>query len=229
MLTLPRHDLFPYFRTLAELPRPVEWGEFFDNDRPVELDIGCGRGMFLVNAGLAHPERNFLGIELDYTEGRRGAKRLARREMENVRVIGGDAKECLRKHVPAHSVSAAHVYFPDPWWKRKHKKRRLFNDEFADLLANIVQPGGLVHSWTDVGEYFEVIAALMNHHPRFEPLPVPELAPAAHDLDYQTSFHRRRAKAGFAIYRGCWRRREISVSRRPEPEKSARERSGETV
>jgi tRNA (guanine-N7-)-methyltransferase len=60
-----RHDLFPYFRTPAEMPCPVNWADFFGNDRPVELDIGCGRGMFLVNAGLSHPERNFLGIELD--------------------------------------------------------------------------------------------------------------------------------------------------------------------
>jgi tRNA (guanine-N7-)-methyltransferase len=209
---LTQHDLFPYFRTLAEFTRPVDWTEFFGNDRPVELDIGCGRGMFLVNAGLQQPDRNFLGIELDYKEGRRGAKRLARRGMENVRVIGGDAKECLRRHVPAHTVAAAHVYFPDPWWKRKHKRRRLFNDEFTDLLANAVKPGGLVHAWTDVEEYFRVIAALMDHHPQFEPLPPPDLRPASHDLDYQTSFHRRRAQAGCAIYRGCWRRREIRSS-----------------
>lgn len=209
MLARPRHDLSPYFRTLADVPRPVIWSDLFGNDRPVELDVGCGRGMFLVNAGQSHPDRNFLGIELDYKEGRRGAIRLERRALENVRVVGGDAKEFLRRYVPAHSVSAAHVYFPDPWWKRKHKKRRLFSDEFADLLAAVVQPGGLVHSWTDVEEYFGVISALMNHHPAFEPLPPPPLPEPAHDLDYQTSFHRRRSQAGCTTYRGLWRRREI--------------------
>lgn len=211
LMTAPPHDLFPYFRTLAELPCPVDWRAFFGNDRPVELDIGCGRGMFLFNAGSARPDHNYLGIELEYTEGRRGAKRLQKRAMDHVRVIGGDAKEFLRKYAPAHSVAAAHVYFPDPWWKRKHKKRRLFNDEFADLLARVVQPGGLVHSWTDVEEYFGVISGLMNHHPDFEALSIAPLSDPAHDMDYQTSFHRRRAQAGCTIYRAAWRRREISA------------------
>ncbi len=210
MPTMLRQDLFPYFRTLSEMACPVDWAAFFGNDRPVELDIGCGRGMFLVNAGLSHVDRNFLGIELDYKEGRRGAKRLQRHAMEHVRVLGGDAKELLRRYVPAHSVSSAHVYFPDPWWKRKHKKRRLFSDEFADLLAVVVKPSGLVHSWTDVEEYFGVISALMNHHRAFEPLELPPLPEPTHDLDYQTSFHRRRSQAGCETYRGLWRRREIS-------------------
>src|SRR4051794_1746198 len=94
----PPRDLFPYFRTLPELPRPIDWSAYFGNDRPVELDIGCGRGMFLVNAGLTHTDRNFLGIELNYAEGRRGAKRLKKRGLEHVRVIGGDAKEFLHRH-----------------------------------------------------------------------------------------------------------------------------------
>lgn len=209
-LDAPPRDLFPHFRTVSELPEQFRWSEFFGNDRPVELDIGCGRGMFLVNAATNHPERNWLGIELDYTEGRRTARRLKKRLMEHARVLGGDAKEFLRKHVPPHSVSAAHVYFPDPWWKRKHKKRRLVNEEFADLLARVIQPGGWLHSWTDVEEYFGVISALMNHHAEFTIEPVPPLAEPTHDLDYQTSFHRRKAQAGCTIYRGLWRRREIS-------------------
>jgi len=210
MMTLPPVDLFPYFRVLSDLPGPVTWSEFFGNDRPVELDLGCGRGMFLLNAGLKHDDRNFLGVELDYKEGRRSAKRVQKRELPHVRVIGGDAKEFLRRFVAPHSVAAAHVYFPDPWWKRKHKKRRLVNEEFIDLLAKVVQPGGLVHSWTDVEEYFGVISALLNHQAEFTAEQVPPLAGPEHDLDYQTSFHRRRAQAGCTIYRGLWRRREIS-------------------
>jgi tRNA (guanine-N7-)-methyltransferase len=206
-ITNPPRDLFPYFQTLAELPDVLDWPAFFGNDRPVELDIGCGRGMFLFNACVANPETNYLGIELDYTEARRSARRLMKRAQPNARVIGGDAKEFLQHRVQPQSVAVAHVYFPDPWWKRRHKKRRLFTDEFADLLARVVQPGGEVHSWSDVDEYFAVIAALMNHHAAFEPLEPLSWHDPAHDLDYLTSFHRRRTQAGAVTYRGRWRKR----------------------
>ena len=169
--------------------------------------MGCGRGLFLFNASTARPEINYLGIELDWKEGRRGARRLSKRALPNARVLGGDAKVILPQFVPAGSVSAIHVYFPDPWWKRKHKRRRLFTDEFVDLAAVALRPGGLLHSWTDVEEYFGVIRALMDHHPAFSiEEPAAERA-AAHDLDYQTSFERKKRQLGSTIYRGLWRKR----------------------
>ncbi|MDP1797141.1 MAG: tRNA (guanosine(46)-N7)-methyltransferase TrmB [Planctomycetaceae bacterium] len=203
----PRRDLFPYFRTVADLPGVIDWTEFFGNDHPVELDIGCGRGMYLFNAVMTQPEINFLGLELDYKEGRRGARRLQKRALPNGRVIGGDAREVLQKRIVPHSVSKAHVYFPDPWWKRKHRKRRLFTDEFVAMLATVVKPGGEVHSWTDVEDYFEVIAGLMNHAEWFTPLAPPEGHTPQHDMDYLTSFHRRRTQAGAPTFRGRWQRR----------------------
>lgn len=206
----PPRDLYPYFQTLADLPPTLDWQAFFGNARPVELDIGCGRGMFLVNSSLAHPEINYVGVELDYTEGRRGARRLQKRSLPNARVIGGDARDFLKKWVPPHSVAAVHVYFPDPWWKRRHKKRRLFNEEFVELLARVVRPGGEVHSWSDVEEYFQIISALMTHHRAFEPLEPPAWHEPQHDLDYLTSFHRRRSQAGATTYRGRWRRRALA-------------------
>ena len=205
---VPAVDLHPYFVTLDEIEGMIDWPSFFGNDHPVQMDIGCGRGKFLFESTVAFPEINWLGVELDYSEGRRGATRIAKRALPNGRVVGGDARELLLKKTVPHSVSAAHVYFPDPWWKTKHKKRRLFTDEFADLLARVVQFGGLVHSWTDVEDYFGVISALMNHHADFEPLPpAPEPEGRTED-DYLTGFHRRRKQAGCTIYRGLWRRRQ---------------------
>jgi len=207
MPAAPNRDLCPHFQTLDDLPVPVDWATFFGTVQPVELDIGCGRGMFLVNSAIAHPDVNYCGVELDYTEGRRGAKRLHKRAQPNARVVGGDAKIFLQKYVLPQSVAVAHVYFPDPWWKRKHRKRRLFNEEFVELLSRVVKFGGEVHSWTDVEEYFGVISGLMDHHADFERLPPPAGHVAEHDLDYLTSFHRRRTQAGAATYRGRWRRR----------------------
>jgi hypothetical protein len=133
----PPVDLKPYFLVLddvvAEHGGRLEWKEFFGNDNPVEIDVGCGRGLFLVNAGQMHPEINFLGVELDYREGRRGAKRLQKRKLENVRVLGGDVNVVFSKMIAPASVQAIHVYFPDPWWKRKHRRRRVFTDRFGDF------------------------------------------------------------------------------------------------
>jgi tRNA (guanine-N7-)-methyltransferase len=203
----PPVDLKPYFLTLDDLAGPLDWKTFFGNENRVELDIGCGRGLFLVNASTSHPQTNYLGIELDYKEGRRGARRLWKRSQPNARVLGGDARVALSKHIPRESVAAVHVYFPDPWWKRKHKRRRLVTDEFVDLVATVLEPGGLLHAWTDVEDYFAVIRALFDHHSAFEILPPPSEQAPAHDLDYQTSFERRKRQLGATIYRGQWRKR----------------------
>lgn len=203
----PPVDLKPYFQTLGDLEGPLDWAEFFGNDNPVEVDIGSGRGLFLVTASDANPNVNYLGIEIDYREGRRGAKRLQKRESPNARVLGGDVREAFEKLIPAESLAAAHVYFPDPWWKRKHRRRRVFTDELVTQMHGALVPGGLVHSWTDVEEYFGVIRALLDNDPRFEPLPPPPVHSPEHDMDYRTSFERKKRKAGCEIYRGLWRKK----------------------
>ena len=203
----PPVDLKPYFLTLNDLPAPLDWKAFFGNEHRVELDIGCGRGLFLVNAATSRPDQNFLGIELDYTEGRRAARRLWKRSQPNARVLGGDARIALAKWIPPGSVAAVHVYFPDPWWKRKHKRRRLVTDEFVDLAVAALETRGVLHVWTDVEDYFDVIRRLCDHHFALEVLPPPSEHVPTHDLDYQTSFERRRRQLGAAIYRGQWQKR----------------------
>ncbi len=208
----PPADLRPWFQVIDDLPGELDWRTFFGNENPVELDIGCGRGLFTFSASQANPEINYLGLELDYREGRRAARRLHKRRTPNARILGGDCRVVLGKHILPGSVAAAHVYFPDPWWKKRHRKRRLFTDTFVDLLYRVVQPGGLVHSWTDVADYFDVISGLMDHDSRFVKLPPPAEQAATHDMDYRTSFERKKRKLGLPIYRGRWQRDERPVS-----------------
>ena len=197
----------PWFQTIEDVGSSLNWREFFGNDQPVELDIGCGRGLFLFNAALTTPHINFVGMEIDYREGRRTATRLMKQNLPNARVIGGDCRTLLSRLITTGSVQAAHVYFPDPWWKNRHRKRRLFNDEFVVMLARILQPQGLVHHWTDVADYFEMAQGLMDHHPDFARCPTPAEREAASEMDYHTSFERKKRKLGLPIYRGLWQRR----------------------
>ena len=203
-------DLRPWFTAADELIEQhrdgLDWPAWFGSDAPVELDIGCGRGWFLVNESDAHPDRNFVGLELDFREGRRTARRLQRRDAPNARVIGGDARIVMAKLVRPGSVDVAHVLFPDPWWKRRHRRRRIFTDTFLDQIVAVLRPGGTLHAATDVGDYWEVIAALVDHDRRFERRPeIEQTVPDAPEHRYLTSFERKKRAEGETIDRGFWR------------------------
>ena len=132
-------------------------------------------------------------------------------ELPNARIIGGDCNILLTKLIERNSVQAAHVYFPDPWWKKRHHKRRLFTQPFTEILAGVVQPGGHVHSWSDVAEYFDIIKDLMDDQSCFHTVDAPEQRDPEHDMDYQTSFERKKRKMGLPIYRGLWQRQPLET------------------
>jgi len=202
------NDLAPYFFTLRDVPpSALDFALLFGNDHPLEIEVGSGRGLFLVNAGTTCPATNFLGIEYDFKEARRAARRLQKRELPNVRILGADVTLVLPRYVPDACARALHIYFPDPWWKRRHKRRRVFNAEFLNQAARVLAPGGLLHAWTDVEEYFGVMMSLVAANPAFASLPPPPEREAAHDMDYHTSFERKKRKLGLTIYRARWVRR----------------------
>jgi len=149
---------------------------------------------------------NFLGIEYDFKEGRRGARRLQKRLLANVRVLGADARVVLRDYLGDQSARAVHVYFPDPWWKRRHKKRRVFDAAFVTEAARILSSGGMLYARTDVEEYFGVMTASSPRTRRFWWCRPPPSGPLSHDMDYHTSFERKKRKLGLPIFRACWQR-----------------------
>ncbi|QDU80543.1 tRNA (guanine-N(7)-)-methyltransferase [Polystyrenella longa] len=199
------HDLKPHFLAIDELPEQLDWQEYFGNDQPVELDIGCGRGLFVFRATEENPDRNYVGVELDFKKGRHGALRLNKLNRPNGRIWGGDANRVLDKIVRPHSIAAVHVYFPDPWWKTRHRRRRIFTNEFVNRVVNVLEPEGYLHFWTDVAPYWEVASALMTHDARFVFCGTPEEKEPEHDMDYRTSFERKKRKIGSTIHRGLWR------------------------
>ena len=107
------------------------------------------------------------------------------------------------------SLQAIHVYFPDPWWKKRHHKRRIFTAEFVAECARVLRPGGQLHTASDVEEYAQVMFAVLAGQPALHPLPSPSERQPAHDLDYLTNFERKFRKQGKAIFRMCYERAEV--------------------
>jgi tRNA (guanine-N7-)-methyltransferase len=187
-------------------PRPLNLGVIFGNDHPVELEVGFGKGMFLVSASQAHPETNYLGIEIERAYQLYAANRLGKRKLTNVRLACGDARAFLRDHFPDRCLQAVHVYFPDPWWKQRHRKRRLFNEDFAGQCVRVLRDGGRLNLASDVAEYFAEIQKMLCRHQSLLPLPVAEAMAPRHDLDYLTNFERKYRKAARPIYRAVYER-----------------------
>ena len=178
----------------------------FDRDAPLEIEMGSGKGLFLAAAAEARPEHNFLGLEMARKYAHFAAARLARLKLPNARIIHGDGLRFFHELASADSLAAVHVYFPDPWWKARHKKRRVMNESFLRDVERTLRPGGKLHFWTDVGEYFQTTLALVAECTRLAgPLAVEEQAPA-HDLDYRTHFERRTRLGGKPVYRAEFRK-----------------------
>jgi tRNA (guanine-N7-)-methyltransferase len=189
------------FSPLATRHSPLDWREVFGNDHPVELEVGFGKGLFLVRAAQAHPEINFVGVEIVRQYQLFTATRLAKRSLRNVRVACADVRLFLPRTVAAESLQAVHVYYPDPWWKKRHHKRRVFTAEFVAECVRILRPGGQLHAVTDVEEYATVMTALLSEQPALRPLPPPSEKEPLHDLDYLTNFERKFRKQGKPIFR----------------------------
>ncbi len=184
--------------------QPLNWENLLGDQRPVELEIGSGKGLFLVNAACQRPEHGFLGIELSRKYARLAAERIVKRGVANVRIWPGDAGMVLKRLVADGTVRTVHVYFPDPWWKKRHKKRRVFTAALVADIVRILEEEGSLEVATDVEEYFEVIRAHIAAEPRLVEKPPPLLRAPEHDLDYLTNFERKFRLEGRPIYRASY-------------------------
>ncbi|QDV75848.1 tRNA (guanosine(46)-N7)-methyltransferase TrmB [Botrimarina mediterranea] len=201
-------DLTGKLLSFDDLPNPWEnAASLFDVDRPLEIEVGSGKGLFLRRATAANPEHNFLGIEVAFKYARFAAANLLRDGRTNGVIAACDALRVFRELVPDASLEAVHVYFPDPWWKARHRKRRVLNEAFLADVGRTLRPGGVLHFWTDVEEYYvstlEIIDAMRAASPRLPltgPHPVEE-PESEHDLDFHTHFERRTRKNGEPVYR----------------------------
>jgi len=149
----------------------VRWSDIFGNDHPVEVEIGPGKGSFLCAYAEHTPERNFFAVEINKRRALRLAARLHRQGPTNAMVIHADMRCLIQTPVWPGGVSVYHLYFPDPWWKRRHHQRRLFHADFATALMQTLLPGGRILLASDVQEYFVKIVQQFNSVPELRQFP----------------------------------------------------------
>jgi len=139
----------------------IDFERIFGRCGPVHIEVGSGRGTFLVNQAGTHPELNLLGIEWARRYWRYAVDRIGRHQLSNVRLIRADAAALISDNVADSSVDCFHIYFPDPWPKKRHHKRRFFNDTNMTQLLRCLSVGGDLRLATDHAEYFEQIKSVL--------------------------------------------------------------------
>jgi tRNA (guanine-N7-)-methyltransferase len=137
----------------------------FARDAPLEVDVGFGRGHFLLDRAAQAPHANLVGIELRKKWVATVRARIERLGLTNAQVLEGEAARLVAHHFGPGEVHRFYVFFPDPWWKRRHQKRRLWNPEFAALLMSRLSPGGHLFAQSDVWAYATEILALLEGTP----------------------------------------------------------------
>jgi tRNA (guanine-N7-)-methyltransferase len=187
--------------------QPFRWTDIFDVEGPVEVEIGIGKGRFLLAVAALRPDVLHFGVEWANKYLRIAESRAAKRGLENVRFARVDARELVCAAIPNESVSAYYVFYPDPWPKKRHQKRRFIQAATADHLARTLIAGGLLHVATDHADYWESIEPLLDGHPAFERLvefgaegfPLPTEGPL-------TNYEEKYRIEGRNRFRGSWRR-----------------------
>jgi tRNA (guanine-N7-)-methyltransferase len=182
----------------------IDWTSLFGRECPIILEIGFGNGQSLAEMAEANRDQNFLGVEV-YRPGLGSLLvQMRERELNNVRVSGADAVELLADQVPPESLDRLQVFFPDPWHKKRHNKRRLIQPEFVAMATKRLKPGGLFHVATDWGPYadhiLETLAAepeLTNTHEGFATRP---------GYRPQTKYEDRGERLGHAVWDIVFRR-----------------------
>jgi len=187
----------------------LDWARLFGNPAPVEVEIGTGKAGFLLRRARANPDRNFFGIEWANRYFKYAVDRMQRWGVRNVRLVRTDAAHFMRVLCPRESIAVLHVYHPDPWPKKRHHKRRLFQKSFVDAAVACLARGGRLAVQTDHVEYFELIRGLLLSRDELQQIPFEDPASGVEGRGVLTNFEIKYQREGRGFYR-------LAVRRKPE-------------
>lgn len=182
----------------------------FGRSAPTVLEIGFGMGETTAAIAAMQPDVNFLGLEI-YPAGVGSLlTRLSSQAITNVRILEQDAVEVIRHRLGAHSLQGVHLYFPDPWPKKRHHKRRLIQPEFVASLVQVLAPGGYFHAATDWPDYAAQMLEVLDAEPALENAAGPGLFHARPETRPLTKFEARGLRLGNPVADLIYRRRDLS-------------------
>ena len=190
--------------TLIHLPESfverLDPGKLFPLQQPLEVELGSGDGSFLAQWAKLNPQTNFFGVERLLGRLRKLDRKGRRAGLENLRGMRIEASYCVEFLLPPASVSALHIYFPDPWPKRKHRKNRLVNEAFTEVTAQSLVTDGIVYLRTDDLDYFQQMTAVFGANRKFQQVETPAELQAVL-TDFERGFLARGVQTNRAAYR----------------------------
>ena len=191
--------------TLPYQPAPMDWAQAFGRAAPRVLEIGFGMGQATAQIAAARPDLDFIGVEVHEPGVGALLREIGERDLRNLRIVQHDAVDVLQHMVAPASLAGLHVYFPDPWHKKRHHKRRLIQPALVDLLASRLAPGGWLHCATDWQDYAQQMLAVLDACPALANTadgyaPRPEMRPL-------TKFEARGLRLGHGVWDLLYQRR----------------------
>lgn len=193
------YELFPHYRLPTDRGT-VDFCDIFGNTNPVILEIGFGNGRLLAQQSMQYPDYNFIGLEVHRPGVGHLLQQLHQNHTENVRIASDDAIEVLTHTIPEQSLDALWLFFPDPWPKKRHHKRRIVNPGFLQLVRSCLKANAVVHMATDWQDYAEHMLETMNNSALFQPTSLSDITDHYPFERPQTHFEQRGLRKGHTVY-----------------------------
>jgi tRNA (guanine-N7-)-methyltransferase len=169
---------------LSSIVEPLDLAQLFQKSQPLEVELGCGDASFLVEYARQNPGKNFIGVERLLGRISKLDRKGRRAGLTNLRGVRIESSYFLQFLLPPSSVSALHIYFPDPWPKKRHHKNRLINENFPVLARAALAPGGKIYLRTDAADYFQQMTEVFGASKVFQKTETPtELAELLTDFE----------------------------------------------